>query len=45
MLKEAGITVVAYEEDPEWRKEVISLFSEEIPERENEGQVRLKNSQ
>lgn len=43
MLKEAGLEVVLYHENPEWQKELIAIFSEDIPERVNEGAVKLTN--
>ncbi len=44
MLKEAGITVTVYKEDQEWQKELLAIFAEEIPERENEGVITLETS-
>lgn len=46
MLKEAGIQVDLYQENPEWQEELIQIFSEEIPVRNNEGEVKIeeKNS-
>jgi dCMP deaminase len=44
LLKEAGVNVEAYKEDPEWKKELIAIFSEEVPERENEGEIKLETS-
>ncbi len=41
LLKEAGLEVALYQENPEWRKELIEIFSEDIPERENGGEVKL----
>jgi dCMP deaminase len=43
MLKEAGVAVEIYKENPEWRKELIRIFSEDIPDRMNEGEVKMKN--
>jgi hypothetical protein len=42
MLKEAGVSVEVYNENPKWQQELMQIFSEEIPGRENEGQVNLK---
>ena len=42
MLREAGVEVVLYEESPAWKKELLSIFSEEIPTRTNEGTVVLE---
>ena len=46
MLKEAGVEVVIYKENPAWQKELMQIFSEEIPIRTNEGAVKMeiKNS-
>lgn len=41
MLKEAGVSVEVYQENPEWHNELMQIFSEEIPGRENEGQVKM----
>jgi dCMP deaminase len=42
MLKDASLEIVIYQENPEWQKELISIFSEEIPQRVNEGTIRLE---
>lgn len=42
MLKAAGIKTEFYEENLEWQKELINIFSEEIPERANEGRIEMK---
>ena len=42
MLKEAGIIVDIYEENPEWNNEIINIFSEDIPQRTNEGDVTME---
>lgn len=42
MFREAGIKVEIYEENSHWKEEVIKIFSEEIPVRENEGAVRIQ---
>ena len=42
MLREAGIQVDIYQENPEWNNEVIKIFSEEIPQRQNEGEVKME---
>ncbi len=44
MFKEAGVEVVIYNEDPAWRNELIEIFSEDVPERINEGTVTLETS-
>lgn len=44
LLKEANLEFVIYEENPAWQKELIEIFSEDIPERVNEGGVKLENS-
>ncbi|MDO8601516.1 MAG: cytidine/deoxycytidylate deaminase family protein [bacterium] len=43
LLKEAGLETVIYKENPEWQKELLAIFSEDIPERVNEGKIVLKN--
>ncbi len=41
-LKEAGVTIDLYQENPEWNKEVEDLFKEEIKEvKAKEGEVKL----
>jgi dCMP deaminase len=42
MLKEAGVTVDSYKENPEWNDEIMKIFSEDIPERTNEGAVTME---
>src|SRR3989344_4979979 len=42
MLKEAGVQVDFYKENPKWNDEAIKIFSEEIPTRVNEGEVKLE---
>lgn len=44
MLKEAGVQVDLYKENPEWQKEIIQIFAEEIPERINNGAVKMETS-
>lgn len=46
MMKEAGVQVDLYKENLEWQEELIQIFSEEIPVRNNEGEVKIeeKNS-
>jgi dCMP deaminase len=44
MLKEAGVEVEIYQEKPEWRGEILKIFEEDIPERRNEGAVKMKAS-
>ena len=41
MLKEAGVEVEVYKENPKWQEELMHIFSEEIPVRENEGEVKM----
>jgi dCMP deaminase len=41
MLKEAGVKVEFYKENPEWQKELMQIFEEEIPVRVNEGDVKM----
>jgi dCMP deaminase len=42
MLKEAGVKVEVYAENPKWQQELIQIFSEEIPGRENECRVKME---
>jgi dCMP deaminase len=42
MLKEAGVEVEVYKQDSNWQAELLQIFSEDIPLRENEGQVNLE---
>ncbi|MFA5022108.1 MAG: cytidine/deoxycytidylate deaminase family protein [Patescibacteria group bacterium] len=44
MLKEAGIQVDIYQENPEWSNEIVKMFTEEIPERINEGAVKFQET-
>ena len=44
MLKTAGVEVVVYPENPAWQEELIKIFSEEIPVRQNEGEVKMDTS-
>ena len=41
MLKQAGVEVEVYKPDSDWYDEIIKIFSEDIPERTNEGEVKL----
>jgi dCMP deaminase len=41
MLKEAKIEVSIYKENPGWQTELVSMFSEGIAERTNEGKIDL----
>lgn len=42
MLKAADVKLDIYKENPEWTRELLSIFSEDIPERVNEGVVKLE---
>ncbi|MFA6410396.1 MAG: cytidine/deoxycytidylate deaminase family protein [Candidatus Buchananbacteria bacterium] len=42
MLKEAGVQVDVYKENSEWNEEITKIFSEEIPDRTNEGAVKME---
>jgi dCMP deaminase len=42
MLKEAGVSVDVYAENPKWQEELKQIFSEDIPVRENEGQIKMQ---
>lgn len=41
-LREAGVIVDIYQEDPKWREEILKIFNEDIPERINEGEVKIE---
>lgn len=41
-LRKAGIQVDIYKENPEWNDEIIKIFSEDIPQRVNEGEVKME---
>ncbi len=43
MLKEAGLQVEIYQENPQWTAELIQMFSEDIPQRQNEGVIKIKD--
>jgi len=43
-LKEAGVQVDVYQENPEWNEEVVKIFSEDIPDRINDGEVKIIES-
>lgn len=40
-LKEAGVEVELYQENPAWNQELQKLFSQEIEEKTNEGKVKM----
>ncbi|HEY9481010.1 MAG TPA: cytidine/deoxycytidylate deaminase family protein [Candidatus Paceibacterota bacterium] len=42
LLKDAGVTVDLYKESAAWRSSLVSLFSENIPVKVNEGKVKMK---
>jgi dCMP deaminase len=42
MLREAGVTVDIYKENPKWKDALVAMFSEDIPDRTNEGEVKMK---
>ena len=42
MLKEAGIEVDVYQENPEWNGEAKEIFAQEVETRVNEGEVTMK---
>jgi dCMP deaminase len=42
MLKEAGVVVDVYKDNPAWHEELTQIFSEDIPDRANEGQVKME---
>lgn len=41
MLKGAGVQVEVYKENPKWRQELLEIFSEDIPDRANQGEIKL----
>ena len=41
MLKEAGVEVQIYKEDSKWTGELVALFSEEISNRANQGEINI----
>lgn len=41
MLREAGVEVVLYQENHAWKKELVQIFTEEIPTRTNDGAIIL----
>ena len=41
-LKEGGVKVDVHKENEEWNKELVKIFEEEIPERINNGQVKME---
>jgi dCMP deaminase len=44
MLREAGLEVTEYKENPLWNEELVQIFSEDIPKRENEGEIKFSTS-
>ena len=42
MLKQAGVSVEVYKENPQWREELTQIFTEEIPDRANGGEIRME---
>ncbi len=42
MLKEAGVIVEVYKENSPWRNELMQIFSEDIPERSNQGNITMQ---
>jgi len=43
MLKEAGVSVEIYQETSNWHQELTQIFTEDIAERKNEGEIKLTN--
>lgn len=43
MLKEAGVAVEIYKENSQWSNELLQIFSEDIPERLNEGVIKMES--
>lgn len=44
MFKQAGVSVEIYKENQNWTEELVKTFSEDIPERINEGAVKMTES-
>ena len=44
MLKAAGVQVDMYQENSDWTREIIKIFSEDITERANEGEIKMEVS-
>ena len=42
MLKEAGVTVEIYKDDSSWTDELTQIFSEDIPDRANQGEIKME---
>ena len=42
MLKEAGVAVEIYKENSKWTNELIQIFSEDIPDRINQGEIKME---
>jgi len=42
MLKAAGVQVDMYQENSDWTQEIIKIFSEDITERTNEGEIKME---
>ena len=41
-LREAGVQVDIYKENPEWNDEINKIFSEDVPARVNQGEVKME---
>ena len=41
-LREAGVQVDIYKENPEWNDEINKIFSEDVPARVNQGEVKIE---
>lgn len=41
LLKEAGVKAEVYQENPKWSEELRQIFSEDIPTRINQGEVKV----
>ncbi len=42
MLRQAGVEVDIYQANPDWEKELLTIFSEDIPDRANEGTIKME---
>lgn len=42
MLKKGGVKVEIYKTNVRWQKELLQIFSQDIPERINQGKIKMK---
>ncbi len=43
-LKQAGVEVDVYQENSDWNEEIKQIFTEDVPQRSNEGTIKLDNN-